>query len=265
MKSKVLFDSNDHKWVVFGRDPQKNEDVIDTNQYLIISKGQGFLLDPGGIEIFPQVLTEVTKYIDTGSIRGILASHQDPDIASSLSLWVDLSKNLKSYCSWLWGPFLAHFSMGTHLEFVSIPDEGMEVPIGDSRSSLYFVPAHYCHSSGNFSVYDPKADILFSGDIGAALLPNAEAGLFVDNFQDHIKYMELFHKRWMPSKKALNAWVARARAINPKMICPQHGSIFEGENVGKFLNWLEGLEVGLYDNSAESSDMHSTPWMRWKK
>ena len=29
------------------------------------------------------------------------------------------------------------------------------------------------------------------------------------------------------------------------MIAPQHGAIFEGENVKKFLNWLESLEVGI--------------------
>jgi flavorubredoxin len=265
MKSKIIFESETHKWIAFGRDSLKKDSVIDTNQYLIISNGQGFMLDPGGIEIFPQVLTEVTKYIDTNNIKGILASHQDPDIASSLSLWVDLSDDLKIYCSWLWGGFLAHFSMGTNLEFITVPDEGMEVQIGSTRTSLYFVPAHYCHSSGNFSLYDPKADILFSGDIGAALLPNAEAGLFVDDFHEHIQYMEGFHKRWMPSKSALNSWVSRARAINPKMICPQHGSIFEGENVHKFLNWLEGLEVGLYDNSQEKSDIRQTPWMKWKR
>jgi flavorubredoxin len=33
------------------------------------------------------------------------------------------------------------------------------------------------------------------------------------------------------------------------MICPQHGSIFSGENVGKFLDWLESLEVGKWESN----------------
>ena len=121
--------------------------------------------------------------------------------------------------------------MGTTLKLNSIPDEGMEIQIGNAN--VYFVPAHYCHSPGNFGCYDPKADILFSGDIGAALLPPDYAGFYVTDFAKHIQYMEGFHKRWMPSSSALKQWVKRVRAINPGMICPQHGSIFKGEDVTK--------------------------------
>ena len=38
-----------------------------------------------------------------------------------------------------------------------------------SRRHVDAIPAHYCHSSGTFSLYDPTAGILFSGDIGADL------------------------------------------------------------------------------------------------
>ncbi len=264
MQSKVLFQKDDHKWVVIGRDENKKDEVIDTNEYLIVSNGNAMLLDPGGIEIFPQVLTELTKHVSTDDIKIIFSSHQDPDIASSLALWYDLSQNLKVYSSWLWKGFLSHFGMGNELILNDIPDEGMDLNIGDSKNKVYFVPAHYCHSSGNFSVYDPKADILFSGDIGAALLPDAGHDLFVNNFNDHIKYMEGFHKRWMPSTSALRQWVKRVRAINPGMICPQHGSIFKGENVRKFLDWLESLEVGVWDRGAEESGLENTAWMKWK-
>ena len=61
--------------------------------------------------------------------------------------------------------------------------------------------------------------------------------------------MKAFHQRWMPSTSALRAWVARVRPLNPTMICPQHGSIFSGDNVGKLLDWLENLEVGKWESS----------------
>lgn len=264
MKSEVLFDDGSHKWVVLGRDPDKKDVVIDTNEYLIISDDQAVILDPGGIEIFPQVLTELTRHISTDKIKGIVASHQDPDISSSLSMWVDLCPNVKVYCSWIWTGFIAHFGMGTELDLIGVPDEGMELPIGTTHSNIYLVPAHYCHSSGNFSVYDPKADILFSGDIGAALIP-LDYPMFVDDFDRHIKYMEKFHYRWMPSSIALKSWVKRIRLINPSMICPQHGSIFRGENVHRFLDWLDSLEVGKWDMGAEVTDISKTQWMKWKK
>ncbi len=264
MKSQILFEEGPHKWLVIGRDDDKKKEVIDTNEYVIIHNNEAILLDPGGIEIFPQVLTELTRHISTENIKAVFASHQDPDIASSLALWADLSTDLKVYCSWIWQGFLAHFGMGTDFKLTGIPDDGMAVNIGSTKAKVYFVPAHYCHSSGNFSVYDPIADILFSGDIGAALLPPGEHDMFVSDFSSHIKYMEAFHLRWMPSSRALREWVNRARAINPKMICPQHGSIFAGENVNKFLNWLEHLDVGRWNKGQEDVDIYHTTWMGWR-
>jgi flavorubredoxin len=264
MRSEVLYNENDHKWVVIGRDRSKPDEVIDTNEYMIISHGQTMLLDPGGTAIFPQVLTEIGRHAPMDSIKVILASHQDPDIASSLAMWLDLCPDVKVYCSWLWAGFLTHFGMGSTLKLYSIPDEGMELQIGGTNSMVYLVPAHYCHSSGNFSCYDPVADILFTGDIGAALLPNSETSLFVEDFEKHTQYMTAFHKRWMPSKIALKQWVDRVRAINPSMLCPQHGSIFHGENVKKFLDWLESLDVGEYDRTKETENINKTIWMKWK-
>lgn len=264
MKSEILYEDGNHKWIMMGRDPEKKQEVIDTNEFIIESEGQACLLDPGGIEIFPQVLTEMTRHISTDAVKLIIASHQDPDISSSLAMWLDLCPNVKVYCSWIWSGFIAHFGMGTSLVLHPIPDEGMELQLGTSNTTLYLVPAHYCHSSGNFSVFDPKANILFSGDIGGALIP-LDSPIYVDDFDRHVKYMETFHQRWMPSTFALKNWVKRVRAINPGMICPQHGSIFRGDDVNRLLDWLDNIEVGKWDPGAETSDISKTQWMKWKR
>ncbi|MDQ1265503.1 MAG: Flavoprotein [Bacteroidota bacterium] len=265
MKSEILFDNGRHKWVVFGRDPERKKEVIDTNQYVIIHDEQAILLDPGGIEIFPQVITELSKYVKTENIKAILSSHQDPDISSSLSMWFDMCSELKVYCSWLWTGFLSHFGMGTSLKLMPIPDDGMELNIGTTNSAVYFVPAHYCHSSGNFICFDPITNFLFTGDLGAALLPDDETDMFVKNFESHIKYMELFHKRWLPSNNAKNILIKKIREINPDMLCPQHGSIFKGADTVRFLDWLENLDVGNLVFENEGSDYSNAPWMKWKK
>lgn len=241
MQHKILFDDGKHQWSVFGRDPNKPESVIDTNEYLIVNSGKGMLLDPGGSEIFPVVLSEISKVIDIKNIESYLCSHQDPDIMSSLPLWMSLSPDAKIYVSWLWESFIAHFGSDFVSNFKEIPDEGMTVHLGDQE--LQFVPAHYCHSSGNFNLYDPKARLLFSGDLGAALLPDGYP-LFVEDFDEHIHFMEGFHRRWMPSNEAKNRWVRRVRKLKIDMLCPQHGAILKGDMVEKFLNWLESLEVG---------------------
>ncbi len=244
MKSEVIFQERDHRWIAMGRDPSKPDSVIDTNEFVITHGDSALLLDPGGVKIFPKVLAELTRYLPPQAIQTIGLSHQDPDIGSALALWLDLCPDAEVYCSWLWTGFITHFGMDADIKLLPIPDEGGSLPLGST--SIQAIPAHYCHASGNFSFYDDLSGILFSGDIGAALLPDAGAGMMVEDFQQHVRFMEGFHKRWMPSTSALRAWVDRVRALNPQMICPQHGAIFQGDDVPRFLDWLESLEVGVW-------------------
>ncbi|MGE0483939.1 MAG: MBL fold metallo-hydrolase [Gammaproteobacteria bacterium] len=230
-----------HHWYVFGRDPDKLGHIIDTNQYLVCDRGENFLLDPGGIETFSSMLPAVAACCDVAEVKYLFASHQDPDIISSLGLWDKAVPHAKLYAPWLWEGFLKHF--GCHnIEYVGIPDEGMTLDLPSVK--LQFVPAHYLHSSGNFHVYDPVARILMSGDVGAALeAPGAP--MFVDDFAAHVSKMELFHRRWMPSNRAKNDWVARVRQLDIDIMAPQHGRLFRGDDVKRFLDWFEALEVGV--------------------
>ena len=244
MISKTLFDDGAHRWIVLARDPERQNSVIDTNEYLIVSNGEAILLDPGGTEIFPSVLRTVAKLIDLDQLKAFFASHQDPDVFSSLPLWLGIAPHAKAYIPQIWTGFLAHFGVEYVDTFVPIPDEGGPLLIGAKGKTLEMVPAHYCHASANYSVYDPHARILFSGDIGAALLPEDAQDLFVEDFERHVTFMEGFHRRWMPSNEAKNAWIRRVRQLDVQMLCPQHGAIFRGEQVGRFLDWFEALEVG---------------------
>ena len=239
MESKVIYDEK-HQWILFGRDPDKPDNIIDTNQFMVVSGKQAILLDPGGIELFAPMLAAVLKFVPLDQVKHLFASHQDPDIISSLGLWDEVLTNGTLHCPWLWEGFVRHFGM-RNIAFSAIPDEGGRLMLGDTE--LQFFPAHYLHSSGNFHVYDPKAKILFSGDVGAALeAPGAP--LEVDDFAEHIPKMEGFHRRWMPSNTAKKDWVDRARKLDIEIMAPQHGRLFRGENVAKFLDWFDDLDVG---------------------
>jgi flavorubredoxin len=241
MQSKVLYRDDEHRWVMFARDPLKPEKIIDTNQYMIVNKQQAILLDPGGIELFSSMLSSVVKEVPIDHIKYLFASHQDPDIISSLGLWDKALPSATLYSPWLWEGFIRHFGMES-ISFAPIKDEGGCLSL--SGLDIQFIPAHYMHSSGNFSVYDPKAKILMSGDIGAALdVP--EAPFFVEDFEQHTAKMEYFHRRWMPSNKAKRAWIDQVSQLDIDMLCPQHGGIFKGDNVQRFLDWLDQLDVGI--------------------
>jgi len=240
MKSTNLYNKS-HRWVTFGRDSDKPEGIIDTNQYIVIDGDRALLIDPGGIEIFSAMLASVVRLCKLESITDIFASHQDPDIISSLGLWDQALPTARLHAPWLWEGFLRHFGV-KNIEYVGIPDEGSTLTL--NHAELQFLPAHYLHSSGNYHVYDPEARILMSGDVGAALEPKG-APLFVDNFQEHIPKMKMFHQRWMPSNRAKNDWIRRVRALDIDIMAPQHGRIFQGDDVKRFLDWFEALDVGV--------------------
>lgn len=240
MKSQKLYSDSKVEWFVFGRDEDKPEKIIDTNQYMIKANNRALLLDPGGIELFAPMLSGVLRYAPVEQITDLFASHQDPDIISSLGLWDQALPKAKLHSPWLWEGFIRHFGM-KNIEYVPIPDEGSVIDLNGYQLEL--IPAHYLHSSGNFHVYDPNAKILMSGDVGAALEDN-DAPIFVDDFHSHIPKMEGFHKRWMPSNKAKADWIRRVRQLDIEYMAPQHGRIFSGENVGKFIDWFDKLEVG---------------------
>jgi len=241
MITESLFDDGERSWTFFGRDPSRPERVIDTNEYLVRHRDAGMLLDPGGMEIFPTVVTAVSRATGMENIEAIFASHQDPDILSSLALWVRLCPDAKVYVPRIWETFMTHFSFEARFELV--PDAGMVLPLGSSNE-LLLVPAHYLHSSGNFSVYDPRAKILFTGDIGAAMLPAGHTEVFVSDFSSHVALMDGFHRRWMPSATARDAWVSKVSQLDVEMLCPQHGSLMVGEDVARFLEWFSSIEVG---------------------
>jgi flavorubredoxin len=240
MQSKKIYSKTNHEWFVFGRDPDKPNSVIDTNQYMIKTAKTAFLMDPGGIELFAPMLASVVREVPIEHITKVFASHQDPDIISSLGLWDKALTNATLYSPQIWEGFLRHFGMDT-MKFNGIADAGGKLAI--EQVEIEFIPAHYLHSSGNFNVYDPEAKILMSGDIGAAIEPH-DAPMEVEDFDSHTRHMEGFHKRWMPSNRAKNDWVERVSQLDIDMMCPQHGRIFTGDNVKRFLDWFEKLEVG---------------------
>lgn len=240
--TQTIFQDGAHKWVAIVRDPSRPDFLIDTNEYLVANGAQGLILDPGGAEIFPAVFSALAAEFDPSAVTGVFASHQDPDVISSLAMWLEFNPKMQCYVSWLWTGFIPHFG-GSNDTFVSIPDEGMD--IGLNGLSLKAIPAHYLHSSGNFHLYDPTARIFFSGDVGAALVPANEAALFVEDFDRHIRHAEAFHRRWMGSNEAKRRWCERVAQMDIDMLCPQHGAIYQGGDVGRFINWFDELQVGL--------------------
>jgi flavorubredoxin len=114
-----------------------------------------------------------------------------------------------------------------------------------SGAVLRFLPAHFLHSTGNFSAFDERSGVLFSGDIGAAIFPPGKETLFIDDFDAVIPFIEAFHKRYMASNKVTAKWAKAAAALSPKLMAAQHGGVYRGAAVGRFIEWFSKLECGM--------------------
>jgi len=250
-KIQNIYHENDHRWAVITRDPDRPSYMIDTNECLVMSGGESILTDPGGMEIFPAVFSAISTNYNPRDIKYIFSSHQDPDIISSLTLWLEVNPELKCYISWLWSTFVPHFG-GNDKTFIPVPDEGMKIKLGSIK--LECIPAHYLHSAGNFHLYDQKAKILFCGDVGAAL-DLGNSGIYVKNFDEHIKSAKVFHQRWMGSNEARLDWCQRVSELEIDMLVPQHGSIYQGKDVKRFIDWFSELKVGLFTMGSDGDTL----------
>ncbi len=224
---------------------------IPSNQFVVVDHGEAALFDPGGDLTYTPLSIELSKHIELQSLKFIFASHQDPDIITSLPRWL-MHTDCRVVCSRLWARFLPHLvsafvsgKMHKSLDqrLVELPDEGGNIKLGNNP--IKAIPAHFLHSVGNFHFYDPISKILFSGDVGAAITPGDDH-IPVNSFEEHLPKMEGFHRRYMANNKACRMWVKRVRQLDIDMIIPQHGKAFIGRDVvEKFLDWFEQLECGV--------------------
>ncbi len=239
---KILYDDGTHKCVMFSFDDESHEDsFLSVNQYLIVQNGAGVLIDPGSEAIFDELYDAVSKHVEIENIKFIFFSHQDPDVSGSIAQWA-ISTSAKFVMSALWVRFMSHYGLSEISRIMALPDHGAKLKFGND--ALKFVPAHFLHSPGNFSLYDTKSKIVFSGDIGAAIVNSPEGYKHVSNFEEHKEHLLGFHKRYMGSNKLCRAWVAKIEELDVSIIAPQHGLIFENGDAKLFLEWLKELECG---------------------
>ena len=252
MRNITLYESDQHRFILLNESEPGEEDGVRSNQYLVMRGEEGVLLDPGGFGVMPRVLAEMLRYLSPHQIKAIILSHQDPDIVGGIATWLELT-DAPVYISRIWLRFLPHYGIRAMHRFVGVPDEGMVQEISPDFA-LQLVPAHFLHSEGQINVYDPESKILFSGDIGAAMLPVEKDYVFVDDFEAHLPYIEEFHKRYMCSNRAARLWVERVSRLDLEIIAPQHGPIYRGKAVRDFLSWFADLQCGV-DLMAENGSV----------
>jgi len=241
MANTILYDAAEHRNVLL-EDFDPGGTAVQANQHVIVHGNQGMILDPGGHKVYSSALSETYSLLGNSQLRYIFFSHQDPDIVAAMNGWL-MTTEADAYISRLWMRFVPHFGLDHLLSerLKPIPDEGMLLNLNGVK--LVILPAHFLHSTGNFQVYDPVAKILYSGDLGASLGMDY---LKVDDFDEHVAYMEVFHRRYMASNVVMKAWANMVRPLDIEIIAPQHGAYFQGrEMVTRFIDWCAGFHCGI--------------------
>jgi len=239
---RILFDDGHHKCVMFSFDDESHEDAfLSVNQFLIIQNESGILIDPGSTSVFYEMSEAVERHIALDKLKYIFFSHQDPDVAGSIAEW-SVSTSAKFILSKLWVRFMSHYGFMDMDRILSLEDKGAKISFGDD--ALHFIPAHFLHSPGNFTLFDTRSKVLFSGDIGAAIVPPQDLYKEVDDFHAHRPFLEGFHTRYMAGNIFTRAWVEHVNRYPVAIIAPQHGALFTGLHVREFLEWFEALQCG---------------------
>ena len=235
-----LFKSDSHCNVMFN--DLATGSMVQSNQHIIVHDHEGILLDPGGHKVYSRLLSEMTAVLPVSELKHIFFSHQDPDIVAAANGWLMVT-DAEAHLSEVWMRFIPHFGVDKLVmeRIKPIPDSGLTLRLGGV--GLKILPAHFLHSAGNFQIYDPVSKILYSGDLGASLGQTYD---FVEDFDAHVELMEGFHKRYMPTAKALKMWVNMVRTLDIEIIAPQHGAVLGNrELVGQFIDWVDGLTCGV--------------------
>lgn len=237
-----LYNHNSHICLAF-RDLVTG-DAVQANQFLIFDHNHAALLDPGGELTYSRLFVEISRYTNVKKLDYVVASHQDPDVVASLNKWL-VGTDCRVVIPALWERFIPHYTKAGRLEgrVVAIPDAGTNLLLGDIH--LKAIPAHFLHAEGNFQFYDPKSQILFSGDMGANMGSPDLLDQPANRLAELLPSMEGFHRRYMNGNKVCALWANMVSGLQISMIVPQHGRAMQGRAVTEFIAWIRELRCGV--------------------
>ncbi|UCF92170.1 MAG: MBL fold metallo-hydrolase [Desulfobacterales bacterium] len=220
------------------------------NPYLIIDNDEALVLDGGSR---PDFATVMMKILQTGiaphQIKALLYQHYDPDLCGSISNFEDIikRKDLKIISDKENNMFIRHYAVASPL--LTLEDVNFQYEFSSGRK-LQFILTPYAHSAGSFVTFDPRSQILFTSDLFGSYGTQWE--LFLKLGPDCLDCIDLskcpagktncpindildFHKKLMPSSKALRYALERILEIPFTRLAPQHGSIIIDKEIMRYV------------------------------
>lgn len=135
-----LFRKDDHVCLMFAKLSDEDGEAVQSNQFLIVNKGTGCIIDPGGNLAYNELYLGMSQHFPPHKLAAILASHADPDIIASLDRWMTAT-SATVYISKIWERFAPHFCKPgkTVGRIVGIPDPGQRLRLGDGSAAFELI------------------------------------------------------------------------------------------------------------------------------
>ncbi len=229
-------------WVGF----YDEEAELHCNPYILIDDDNIVLFDPGSIPHFPKVMRKILDIVNPTEISHIVASHQDPDVCGNIAVVEDVINrdDLKIAAHTNTIRLVRHYGVAS--QFYHVDKNGHSLKLSSGRT-LDFIHTPCLHSPGAIVTYDRQSKSLFTGDIFGAI--NSKWSLFAGD--DYLRPMDMWHQQYMPSNELLRSCMNDLEKLDIERILPQHGSVLEGEEVARAIDYLKELPC-LFDVKKQS-------------
>ncbi len=225
--------------------------TLRNNIYLIKDGIECIIVDCGSRGDFENTVSRIKQIAPIEYVTKIFANHQDPDVTSGIIDWLNLNPDIEVITSPFINIFIEHYTGKDGYKYFNT-ELNPKLTLS-SGAVLEFISSPFMHSPGAVTIYDHKAKVLFSGDIWAAIAIEWDL-VMQGKFQDHIEFMDFFHKEYMSSNRATRNFLAKLKNKPLDAIFPQHGSIITGkENIQSALRYIRDLKCGV-DFIPEVSD-----------
>lgn len=252
MLCHVLAEREDRVWLAFRQPTAAANGARVMTHYVVCSSEEAILIDPGGTADFGPLLDAVSDKISLNKISAIVVTLPAAHTMGSIGLWAEvLGHDTPIYAAEMIAADLLHTD--TNLEIVNVSENGGEVPMADG-SGLHLIPAPYLPTAASMSLYDPVAQVLYSGDLGTTEGAWADDETpFCEQFSLVSHAMNAFHQAWLPSSIARDDWLARIDDLSVDIVAPRAGPCLSGKNVEHFKRWLASMDLGVLVASPTAS------------
>lgn len=232
------------------------------NPYVITDGEEAVVIDGGSRPDFPSVMMKILSAgIDPSRILALIYQHYDPDLCGSISNFEDIigRDDLKVISAKSNHMFIRHYGIS---EAALYDLEELEHRFRfSSGRELRFIRTPYAHSEGSFVTFDEKSGVLFSSDLFGSYSARWELFLnLAPECSECFDYLRCpkgdsycpipdlleFHRKIMPSRKALCFALEKIAKIPFSTIAPQHGSVIRKAEIPIVWDKLRDLNsVGI--------------------